>query len=350
MVEIVINGKKRKVNSEDTILKAANKFGIKIPTLCYDDRIKSTGSCRMCVVEIEGYRNLVTACTAPVREGMVINTESDRVKKSRKTNLELLWSKHNNDCLRCEKAGNCDLQDLCYLYDIEPINKVYEESLSENKDISNKFFKFDQDKCILCGKCVNVCDELQGQGAISYSERGYMSHIAHPFDQGMEKSDCVSCGNCVSVCPTGALMEKSKNKFRNWDIEKKVKTTCTYCGVGCQLELVVYDNKVVRVDAAMGDINNGLTCVKGKFGYGFINHNDRLTTPLIRKNGKLVSSTWDEAYDLIENKMKNNLKENGPDSFATLTSARCTTEENYILQKMFRGVIKTNNVDHCARL
>lgn len=349
-VEISINGKKIEVPSNYTILEAARANGFKIPTLCYDERLKPSGACRMCVVEVEGARSLVTACSTPIRDGMVIKTNSDRVVNSRKTTLELLWADHDYDCLRCEKSGDCELQDLCYEYDIEPEARPYIQSLTNNIDESNKFYSFNEDKCILCGKCVRVCEELVGVGAISFTQRGHYTHISHPFETGMDLSDCVSCGTCVSVCPTGALMEKTKTKFRVWDVEKKVKTTCTYCGVGCQLELVVKDDKVVRVDAPKDSINNGITCVKGKFGYKFIDSGDRLTMPLIRKKGELVESSWEEAYDLIVSKMNGTLENYGPDSFAALSSARCTNEDNYLLQKLFRGVIKTNSVDHCARL
>ncbi len=349
-VEISINNKKIEVPSDYTILKAATENGIRIPTICHDERLKPSGACRMCVVEVEGARSLVTACSTPVRGGMVIKTDSDRVINSRKTTLELLWADHNYDCLTCEKAGNCVLQDLCYEYDIEPEARPYIQHLTNHVDSSNKFYTFNEDKCILCGKCVRVCAELEGVGAISFSQRGHHTHISHPFETGMELSDCTSCGSCVAVCPTGALMEKTNTKFRNWDIEKKVRTTCTYCGVGCQLELVVKDNKVVRVDSPTDGLNKGITCVKGKFGYKFIDSGDRLTKPLIRKKGELVESSWEEAYDLIVSKMKSTIKNYGSDSLAALSSARCTNEENYLLQKLFRGVIKTNNVDHCARL
>ncbi len=350
MISLTINGEKVSVKKGSTILEAAKSVGVDIPTFCHDKRLIGPGACRICVVEVKGARSLVASCTTPANDGMEIETHSEEVMESRRDILNLLWSNHDNDCLTCSKAGNCKLQDYCYEYDIKSEGGLFKKSLSGEVDDSNKFYTFNRDKCILCGKCVRVCDELQGTGAIGFSQRGFVTHISHPFEAGMENSACVSCGNCVNVCPTGALTEKSKDRFRSWEIEKKVKTTCGYCGVGCQINLVVKDDKVVRVDPVYGDLNNGLMCVKGKFAFNFINHPDRLKTPLIRKNGELVEATWDEAYDLIVSKANEIKSTSGPDAFGAMSSARCTTEDNYLIQKWFRAVIGTNTVDHCARL
>lgn len=350
MISLTINGAKVTVEPGTTILEAAKKIGVDIPTFCNDERLVAHGACRICVVEVKGARTLLTACTTPVSEGMEVLTESEEVVESRVDILNLLWTRHDNDCLSCNQAGNCKLQDYSYRYDIKPGSTLIKTMLSKESDDSNLFFEFNRDKCILCGKCVRVCDELQGSGAINFSQRGYHTHISHPFEKGMEHSACVSCGNCVNVCPTGALKEKSKYKYRSWEVQKKVRTTCSYCGVGCQIELQVKDNKVIGVEPVYSKVNDGLLCVKGRFAYNFISHPDRLKYPLIRKNGELVESSWDEALDLIASKIKETKEKYGPRSLAALTSARCTTEDNYMLQKLFRAVIGTNSIDHCARL
>lgn len=349
-MKITINDQVVEAVPGQTVLEVCEHLNIKIPTFCHDKRLVPHGACRMCVVEVEGVKGLPTACTLPAYEGMVIKTHTKMVEVVRKDILELMWASHDNNCLVCSQAGQCKLQDYCYIYDIAPETTKYKKRLSHHKDESNKFYTINRDKCILCGKCVRVCHELQGTGAIGYSERGFYTHITHPFEMGMEHSNCVSCGNCVNVCPTGAIAEKIKIPFRNWEIEKKVKTTCGYCGVGCQINLVVKDNQVVRIEPVEDEINHGLLCVKGKFAYNFIGHPDRLTKPLIKQDDEFVEATWDEALDLIVTKIEATKKAYGSDSFAALASARCTTEDNYMMQKLFRAVIGTNSVDHCARL
>ncbi len=348
MINLKINGFEVQVEEGTTILQAASKVGVKIPTFCHDPRLVPHGTCRICVVEVEGGRNLPTACTTPVYEGMNIQTESKEVVQTRREILDLVLANHPLDCLTCEKSGRCTLQDLCYQYDIKETTYVGERKDFE-VDESNPFYYNDQNKCILCGKCVYVCSQLQGTEAIGFAERGFPTHIATPFNQGLEQSTCVSCGNCVSVCPVGALMPKSKEKFRYWET-KTVRTTCSYCGVGCQMDLVVKDDKVVGVDPAMGASNEGLLCVKGKFAYNFVNHPSRLTTPLVRKDGKLVETSWDEAYEVIANKINETKETVGADAIAAFSSARALTEDNYLMQKLMRAVVGTNNIDHCARL
>ncbi len=349
MIDIKINGKNISVLEGKTILEYTRELDIDIPTFCYDERLESDGSCRMCVVEVEGVDQLPASCATPAVDGMEIYTHSDKVIKARKDILELMWSSHPNDCVVCDANGDCKLQDYSYEYGLDsiPVYDGYKRDFAI--DNSNKFFYIDPDKCILCGKCVNVCKELQGIEVLSINDRGHKSFISFAFDKGMEFSNCVSCGNCVSVCPTGALMEKSDNIFRSWETTK-TRTTCPYCGVGCQFDLVVKKNKIVRIEPAFVTPNEGLLCVKGKFAFKFINHHDRLTTPLIKKNGIFEEASWDEAYSLIKSKVNSIKKTSGPDSFVGLASAKCTNEENYVFQKLFRAVIGTNNIDHCARL
>ncbi len=335
-----------------TILDVAKRLAIKIPTLCYLESLDEGkgASCRICVVEIEGRKKLAPSCGTLVSEGMIVKTNTDRVINARKLVLELLLANHPLDCMTCEKAGGCQLQDYCYEYDVKDTRFKGGEVKDYPLDSSNQFFYRDQNKCILCGRCVRVCNELQCVGAIGFDEKGFKNNVTPPFGEEIAHSSCVSCGNCVSVCPVGALMPKSKEKYRTWEVEKKVKTTCPYCGVGCQMELVVRDNRILGVDPTQGLPNNGLLCVKGKFGHRFINHPDRLKTPLIRKEGKLVEASWDEALKLITSQIKAIKAKHGPDALGGFSSARVTNEENYLFQKMVRVVFGSNNVDHCARL
>ena len=350
MITLYINDQELQVEPGITILEACRLLDVEIPTFCHDDRMKLHGSCRICVVEVEKSKRLVAACTTKVKDKMVIKTHSQRVVKNRKGILELMWAVHDNDCLSCEKAGNCKLQDYCFEYGVEGHRSEYDVELTNQKDITNEFYTIDRDKCILCKRCIRMCGELQGSSAIGFAERGIHMHVTHPFDKGMTHSSCVSCGNCVDVCPTGALLEKKRKPFRAWNVDKIVRTTCIYCGVGCQIDLNVKNNKVVRIDPVEDAVNKGLLCVKGKFAYRFIDHPDRLKTPLIRKNGELVESTWEEAFDVVVSKIKETKEQFGSDAFASLSSAKCTTEDNYVIQKLFRAVIGTNNIDHCARL
>lgn len=353
-VKININDVQVEVSSTYTILDVAREMDINIPTFCHDERLNPTGSCRMCVVEVVGARGLVTACSTQVRDGMMIKTHSDEVIESRKGVLELMWANHPNECLTCEKSGACKLQDYSYEYDVSPETVLSQLNSRDYFDEQNRFYTLDSRKCILCGKCVQICSELQVTEAIGFENRGIDTRInikqfVNQIDGVIDPYQCVSCGNCVNNCPTGALMPKSKVKFRNWEVDK-VKTTCPYCGVGCQFNLVIKDNQVVRVDPVEGGTNDGLLCVKGTFGYKFINHPDRLKTPLIKKEGVFVEASWDEAMDLIVEKIKETKEKYGSQALAGLSSAKVSNEENYLMQKLVRAGFGTNNVDHCARL
>ena len=347
-MEIVLDGMTYKVDKDTTILEACQSAGIHIPTLCHDERLSPSGSCRLCLVEVEGSKSLVTACSTIVRDKMIVSTRNEKIDKARRDNLDLLVSNHPLECLNCDKSGKCKLQDYSFEYGL--IEGSYIGDLRDPRiDTTNNFYTYDARKCILCGLCVRVCSELQGTNAIGLENRGFDAIVATPFNEGLAKSTCVSCGNCVSVCPVGALLPKSRTKSRIWDT-KPVRTTCSYCGVGCQMDLLVNKDRVIGVEPAFDTFNKGLLCVKGKFGYNFISHPDRIKTPLIKRNGKFEEASWEEAYKLIKEKITDIKKTKGPEAFAGLSSARCTNEENYLFQKLFRGVIGTNNVDHCARL
>jgi len=356
IIKVSIDGKIIEVEEGASILNAAKIGDIDIPNLCYDERldIKTGQACRICMVEVEGSNKLFPSCGTQVFDGMVVKTDTENLKNIRRMLLELILVDHPLDCMTCNKNGNCKLQDYCYRYDVKGSRfsefKKKGIDISNELDDTNEFYYFDASKCILCGKCVRICSDLQCVDAIELNGRSDNTHVTPEFDKNLKDSSCVSCGNCVSACPVGALMPKYKEKFRTWEVSK-VRTTCPYCGVGCQMYLIVKDNKVVGVEPVEGKLaNNGLLCVKGKFGSGFINHPDRLKTPLIKKDGKFIEAEWDEAISLIAEKAKEAKKNNGADSCAGFSSARCTNEENYLFQKMVRAVFKTNNVDHCARL
>ncbi len=352
MVKLVIDGNMVEVPKGSMLIDAARKVGIHIPTLCYLELHSAmsgaNSSCRICVVEVAGRKNLAPACSTPVMDGMEVKTDTDRVVSARKMMLELLLSDHDQECLTCEKAGKCTLQDLCYQYDVK--ESGFRGMMNDfPRDESNEFFVRDMNKCVNCRRCVNACTAYQCTDALDFAGRGFTAHPTPPFDDPIRESVCVSCGTCVSVCPTAALMPKSPEKFRAWEVSKTT-TTCSYCGVGCQMDLLVKNGKVVGVEPVDGPANNGLLCVKGKFGYNFVNHPDRLKTPLIKKDGALVEATWDEALSLIAERIQAAKETHGPEALAGLASARVTNEENYLFQKMVRATFGTNQVDHCARL
>lgn len=349
-VELFINDKSVTVSTDSTVLEAAKKAGVDVPTLCHHANLTGAGACRMCVVEIDGARNLPASCVQPVSEGMRVYTESERVIRARQDVLRLMIANHPLECLTCESAGACKLQDYCYRYDVADSPFVGEVSDRPVVDC-NPFLARDYRKCILCGLCVRACAEVQGNNAIDFAQRGFSSQIAAPFAEELEGGGCTFCGHCLDLCPTGALEAKiGKGLARAWQKER-VKTTCSYCGVGCNFYLEVKDGKVVGVAPDFdAPVNQGHLCVKGRFGWDFIHSDKRLTTPLVRKEGRLQSASWDEALQLVAEKLKGVKAESGSDSIGFLSSARCTNEENYLFQKLARAVVGTNNIDHCARL
>jgi len=345
MITFSINGKLVTVPTGTTILEAARLNGIYIPTLCDDPRLEPYGGCRLCLVQIKNMPRMVTSCTTPAMDGMEIETAADEIEHMRRTNLELILSNHPNDCMMCEKAGDCALQELFYLYDLKTSRFAGERKHGSTKD-KNPFITRDMEKCILCSKCVRVCNQIQGVNAIDLAYRGFDAQVSTPFDNDL---DCEFCGQCVGICPTGALVGKeSLGKGRQKDMIP-IETVCPYCGCGCNLTLHTIRNRVVRVTSRPDTINAGWLCVKGRFGYNFLHSSDRLTTPLIKKNGIFIKATWDEALQHVAVRLSAIKENSGPDAIAGLSSARCTNEENYLFQKFMRAVIGTNNVDHCAR-
>jgi len=353
MISLTINGKAIQVPKGTLLLDACQAAGADIPTLCYDPDLCLAGSCRMCVVEAQGRRNLMASCVSPVENGLVIETESPAAVEARKVVLELLLARHKLECHVCERDGDCRLQEYCYRYGVKE-SRFAGEGPHFYKDDPNPFIERDYDKCIMCTRCVRACDEITGAQAINLEDRGHHAKISTVFNGKLADSTCVFCGQCVMVCPVGALTSKiSAGQGKPYQVEK-VATTCTYCGTGCTLQLNVKDDRVVGVssmrDAASSPVNKGALCVKGRFGWDFIGSPERLTTPLIRENGELRPASWDEALDFAANRLKEIKGQNGPDSLAMFSSARASNEENYLAQKLMRAAIGTNNVDHCARL
>jgi formate dehydrogenase alpha subunit len=347
---IIINGNEFDFEQGETILQVAQRNDIDIPTLCYLEGAAPTGACRVCVVEVKGARNLVASCATPAGHKMIVETESERVVQSRKTNLELLLSSGPHNCLTCEANGDCRLQELAYRYQIESV-RFPESPIIYPTETGNPLIIRDFSRCIVCGRCVQACNEIQVNNAISYGYRGSASKIVARGDLPYHESDCVFCGECIRVCPVGALIEKpSRFHGRPWELHK-VKTTCAYCGVGCQLELNIKDNNIVKVTGCEDTAPNyGSLCVKGRFGYDFVNQDNRLKAPLIKENGRFREASWDEAYSLIVDRLGTIKSSYGPDAIGVFSSAKITNEENYLAQKFARAVIGTNNVDHCARL
>lgn len=349
MVKVIMNGKEVEVPAGSTVLQAAEIAGIDIPRLCYDPDLSPMGACRMCVVEVKGNRLLPAACVTPVFAGMEVETESAGVVEARKTILELLLANHPLDCMTCDKLGDCKLAEYCYRYNVKESSFIGERH-NYAIDDSNPFINRDLNKCILCGACVRACKEMTGQDNLSYLYRGFDRKATTAADVPYIESDCVFCGQCVAVCPTGALTEKTMaGQGRRWEIER-VRTTCPFCGTGCNFDLAVKDQKVIGVlSNPDAPVNQRSLCVKGRFGWDFIYNENRLTTPLIKKNGQFEPASWEEALGLIATRFKEIKEQYGPDSFAALSSARCTNEENFLVGKFSRAVMGTNNVDHCAR-
>ncbi len=345
MFTLTINGIEVKAEEGMTVFEAADEAGIYIPTLCHHEDLSTFGGCRVCMVEADD--RLVTACRAPVEDGMVVRTDSPQIRQIRLNNVELILANHNEDCQTCDRSSNCQLQKVAAFVGVtsDRMKDMRRFVTDEPVDDSNPFFYRDHTKCILCGVCIRTCEEINGIAALDFAFRGYGTSVSVLGDKPIHESNCESCGECVERCPTGAL-----NATEQYIPEYEVDTVCPYCGVGCGITVGVRGEEVVSVRGTRDNpVNSGELCVKGRYGFGFINHPDRLRSPLIKKDGEFEEVSWDEALDLVASKLDGYKEKYGADSLAGISSARCTNEENYLFQKLFRAV-GTNNVDHCARL
>lgn len=348
-IEITIDGRIVEAAAGETILAAAARAGIRIPTLCHDPRLQPIASCRVCLVELEGARKPQPACATRVAPGMVVRTSTDRILGLRRTMLELILSDHEGDCLTCERGGECALAELAYEYGVDR-ERFAGRRARVGEPGGEPFIARDAAKCIVCGRCARICAEVQGRDVYDYAGRGLATAITTAFDLPLSQAGCEFCGQCVSTCPTGALTtlhERGAGRGRQLE---RTETTCGFCGCGCRLEVRSRDGRVVDVVGADGPANHGNTCAKGRFGWSFVNAPDRLTRPLVRVDGELRPATWEDALGVVAQHFAFARDTYGPDSFAMLASAKCTAEEAYALQKFARTVIGTNNVDHCARL
>ena len=326
-----------------------------IPTLCDAPNLEPFGSCRICSVEVAlekgGKRKTVASCHTPVMEGSYIYTDSINIQKLRKNILELVITDHPLDCLTCEVNGNCELQTVAGQMGITEIRyPAGKNHLDYEKDTSHPYMVSDLSKCINCYRCVRACDEVQGELVLSVMGRGFDSKIIKGSDVSFMDSDCVSCGACAQACPTAAISDVFQSKSNR--ATEKTRTVCTYCGVGCNLEVSSAGGEdIVSIQAPWdAEVNSGHTCVKGRYAFQFYDHPDRLRTPLIKRNGEFVEASWDEAYDLIVSKFKGYIASDGPNALAGISSSRCTNEENYLMQKFMRAAVGTNNIDGCARV
>ncbi|MGK2943485.1 MAG: NADH-quinone oxidoreductase subunit NuoG [Desulfuromonadales bacterium] len=340
MVNLTIDGKQVTVSKTATIYEAAKAAGIHIPVLCYAKKLLPYGACRVCLVEVEQMKGrLIPSCTTPVSEGMVVTTTSDEINKVRKTVLEFLLVNHVVDCPVCDKGGECDLQDLTYEFEVVT-NRFEGEKFDLPTDEVNPLIERNMNRCVLCGKCVRVCDEIVGYGSYSFINRGFETKIATAYDRGL---NCEFCGQCLSMCPVGALLPRPfKFKARPWQL-KEVDSVCGYCGNGCTVTLGVLNNKVetIRFNDKIG-VNDGNLCIRGRFGYSYVNHEDRLTMPLVRKDGELVETGWDEALQVVADGLSKAQKGQG---VGIITGARLTNEELFVLKKVAR-TLGTENLDH----
>jgi len=352
-VSVQIDGVDIVVPEGTSVLRAAAIADINIPKLCASDNLEAFGSCRLCAVEIEGMRGMPASCTTPVREGMKVQTQNPKIATLRRNVMELYISDHPLDCLTCPANGDCELQDMAGAVGLREVRYGFEgkNHLDGATDSSNPYFSFDDSKCIACSRCVRACEEVQGTFALTIEGRGFDSRISTGQDNNFIESDCVSCGACVQACPTATLTEKSV--IDHGQPDHSIITTCAYCGVGCSFRADMQGDKVIRmVPDKNGKANQGHSCVKGRFAFGYATHQDRITSPMIRDNIEQDwrEVSWEEALAFAAKRLTDIQEEHGRNSIGAITSSRCTNEETYLVQKLVRAVFQNNNVDTCARV
>ena len=351
-INLTIDGVSVSVPEGTSIMHAASLSGVTVPKLCATDSLEPFGSCRLCLVEIEGRRGYPASCTTPVAEGIKVHTQTPKLADIRRGVMELYISDHPLDCLTCATNGDCELQDMAGAVGLRDVRYGYEgeNHLKSVKDTSNPYFTFDPSKCIVCSRCVRACEEIQGTFALTIQGRGFDSKVS-AGNKDFKDSECVSCGACVQACPTATLIE---NTIIEAGVpEHSVTTTCAYCGVGCSFHAEMKGEEVVRMTPNKdGGANHGHSCVKGRFAWGYATHKDRITTPMIRKSihDPWEKVTWDVAINYAASEIKRIQKKYGRDSVGAISSSRCTNEEVYVVQKLVRAALGNNNVDTCARV
>ncbi|MCJ7744353.1 MAG: 2Fe-2S iron-sulfur cluster-binding protein, partial [Dehalococcoidales bacterium] len=333
-ITITLNGREVSGQPGMTILDLASESGVDIPTLCHDSHLDPIGACRICIVEDERSGALMASCVTPIASGMVIHTESPRVQERRKTIIKLMLASHPDSCLVCDKGNRCQLRKVASDMGVGLVEFQRIPQLAAIEEV-NPFIERDLSKCILCAKCIRACQELVSEGAIDYLGRGFASKPATLDDLPLEKSECTFCGTCVALCPTGAIMEKDRTYTGT--TKTNVRTVCPFCGCGCGISLEVKDNCLVRARPDEDNpLNRGTLCVKGSYGYDFVHSPERLTTPMVKRNGDFEAVSWEEALGVVAEEFKRIGETCGPSSLAVFGSSKCTNEENYLLQRFAR--------------